>query len=57
MKVGDLVKLKDPFPACFNKGFLITEWRIGYIKVLGTRLSPNDGWQRAGDFEVLNESR
>ena len=63
MKVGDLVKLKRPTTKSFNKvflvtasrpskNFIVTEWRINWVRVLG-----RDGWQHVSDFEVVSESR
>ena len=56
MKVGDLVKLKCPTTRDFNKVFLVTEWRINWIKVLGQALCA-PVWQRIADFEVINANR
>ena len=52
MQVGDLIKLKRATTRDFNNAFLITEWRINWIKVLG-----HSGWHRITDFEVINASR
>jgi len=52
MKVGDLVKLKCPTTRDFKNVFLVMEWRINWIKVLG-----HEGWHRMTDWEVINESR
>ena len=52
MQVGDLVKLKRPTTRDFTNVFLVTEWRINWIKVLG-----HTGWQRITEFEVINASR
>ncbi len=52
MKVGDLVKSKLPTTKNYNKVFLVTEWRINWIKVLG-----RPDWYRMTDFEVISESR
>ena len=52
MKVGDLVKPYRPATGQVDKVFLVTEWRINWIKVLGY-----DGWKPIADFEVVDESR
>ena len=52
MQIGDLVKLKCPTTRDFTNVFLVTEWRINWIKVLG-----HTGWQRITEFEVVNASR
>ena len=52
MQIGDLVKLKCPTTRDFTNVFLVTEWRINWIKVLG-----HTGWQRITEFEVINASR
>jgi len=52
MQVGDLVKVKCPTTRDFTNVFLVTEWRINWIKVLG-----HTGWQRITEFEVINASR
>ena len=52
MQIGDLVKLKRPTTRDFTNVFLVTEWRINWIKVLG-----HTGWQRITEFEVINASR
>ena len=52
MKVGDLVKLKCPTRRDIKNVFLVTEWHLNWIKVLGY-----GGWNHITDFEVINESR
>ena len=52
VKAGDLIKLKRTATRDFNNVFLVTEWRINWIEVLG-----HSGWQRITDFEVINASR
>ena len=52
MKVGDLVVPCCPTTRQVGKVFLVTDWRINWIKVLGSR-----DWRCIADFEVVNESR
>ena len=52
MKVGDLVVPCCPTTRQVYKFFLETDWRINWIKVLGSR-----DWRCIADFEVVNESR
>ena len=52
MKVGDLVKPVGYPRHRVGKVFLVTEWRINWIKVLG-----HNGWQRITDFEVISAGR
>lgn len=52
MKVGDLVMVKDPTTSGIAGVFLVTARDFSWIRVLGM-----DSWQRASDFEVINESR
>ena len=52
IKVGDLVKLKCPTTTDFKNVFLVAEWHLYWIKVLG-----QDGWKHKKDFEVISESR
>ena len=51
MKVGDLVEPCCPTTRQVGKVFLVTDWRINWIKVLGSC-----DWQRIADFEVVNET-
>ena len=51
MKVGDLVKPSWSWSqSVVDKVFLVTEWRINWIKVLGC-----EGWYRITDWEVISD--
>ena len=53
MKVGDLVKPRCPTSTQVGKVFLVSEWRVNWIRVLGYI----GGWHRITDWEIVNASR
>jgi|19_taG_2_1085344.scaffolds.fasta_scaffold00179_10 hypothetical protein len=60
MKVGDLVKHRCPSTKEIGKVFLVIE--LNFMAIDGDvnwirLLDEGDGWQRARDWRVINESR